>query len=165
MSGTEIILSDVRQLIYHLRDDRGFRIKKVTMDGFQSTDSLQQFRKRRIEADYVSVDKTTLPYEDLREAFYENRIEFPPYITYMFRGAKERVEIATQELLRLQFDGRKVDHPTDGSKDVADAMAGVTYTLMGDRNYRKGVTSLSAHRERKEDEAGRLPELRVMPHR
>lgn len=153
LSGTEIILSDVRQLVYHLRDDRGFRIKRVTMDGFQSTDSLQQFRKRRIEADYLSVDKSTLPYEDLREALYERRVEFPPYMTYMYRGSLDKVEIASQELLRLQFDGRKVDHPTDGSKDVADAMAGVCFTLMGDRTYRRGVTSLSAHRDRKESES------------
>ena len=151
VAGSEIILSDVRQLIYHLRDDRGFRIKKVTMDGFQSTDSLQQFRKKRIEADYVSVDKSTLPYEDLREAIYERRVEFPPYMTYLSRGSTDRVDIASQELLRLQFDGKKVDHPTDGSKDVADAMAGVCFTLMGDRNYRKGVTSLREFRDRKED--------------
>jgi hypothetical protein len=150
-SGTEIILQDVRQIIYHLRDDRHFRIKGVTMDGFQSTDSLQQFRRRRMESDYLSVDKSTLPYEDLREAIYENRVEFPPYMTYMARGSKDRVEIAIQELLRLQFDGKKVDHPTDGSKDVADAMAGVCFTLMGDRNYRKGVTSLSSRRQEEDD--------------
>jgi hypothetical protein len=97
------------------------------------------------------VDRSTLPYEDLREAIYERRVEFPPYITYRFKGDTERVEIAVQELLRLQYDGKKVDHPADGSKDVADAMAGVTYTLMGDRTYRKGVTSISEFRERKED--------------
>lgn len=151
VSGTQIIISDVRQLVYELRYDRKFRVKRVTMDGFQSTDSLQQFRKKRIEADYVSVDKSTLPYEDLREAIYDRRIEFPPYMTYMKRGEIEKVEIAMQELLRLQFDGKKVDHPTDGSKDVADAMAGVCYTLMGDRTYRRGVTSLSDYRERKDE--------------
>lgn len=145
--GTEIILGDVRHLIYYLKYERNFRVRKVTMDGFQSTDSLQQFRKKRIEADYLSVDKQTLPYEDLREALYENRLEFPPYFTYISRGAAERVEIAIQELLRLQFDGKKVDHPVDGSKDVADAMAGVCFTLMGDRTYRKGATSPSTNRD------------------
>lgn len=138
-SGTEILLSDVRRLIYELREDRGFKVKGVTIDGFQSTDSLQQLRKKRIEADYLSVDRSTLPYEDLREAIYERRVEFPPYLTYLQAGAEQRVEIAVQELLALQYDGKKVDHPKDGSKDVADAMAGVCYTLMGDRNYRKGV--------------------------
>lgn len=153
LPGTEILLSEVRQLVYHLRDDRGFRITKVTMDGFQSTDSLQQFRKKRMGGDYLSVDRSTLPYEDLREAIYERRMEFPPYLTYLYKGADQRIEIAVQELLRLQYDGKKVDHPTDGSKDVADAMAGVTYSLMGDRTFRKGVTSLSDYRDSKMDNA------------
>jgi len=149
-AGSQIIIGDVRQIVYELRFERGFRVQKVTMDGFQSTDSLQQFRKKRIEADYLSVDKSTLPYEDLREAIYERRIEFPPYLTYLHKGGTERVEIAIQELTRLQHDGKKVDHPTDGSKDVADAMAGVTYTLMGDRTYRKGVTRLDDHRRERD---------------
>lgn len=152
--GTEIMLSDIRQIVYHLRDDKKFRIKKITMDGFQSTDTLQQFRKKRIAAEYVSVDKSTLPYEDLREAIYERRIEFPPYVTYLRKGGKERVEIAVQELMQLQDTGKKVDHPSDGSKDVTDAMAGVVYTLMGDRTYRKGVTSLSDYRDQKEAATG-----------
>lgn len=154
LPGTEIMLSDVRHLIYYLRDDLRFRVTGVSLDGFQSTDTLQQLRKKRMSADYVSVDKSTLPYEDLREAIYERRFEFPPYKTYLFRGSTDRVEIAVQELMRLQFDGKKVDHPADGSKDVADAMAGVCYMLMGDRNYRKGVTSISEYRDRKEAATG-----------
>lgn len=151
VQGSQIIIGDVRQLIYELRFERRFRIQRVTMDGFQSTDSLQQFRKKRIEADYLSVDRSTLPYEDLREAIYERRVEFPPYMTYIKQGGDERVDIATQELLRLQFDGKKVDHPSDGSKDVADAMAGVCFTLMGDRTYRRGVTNLSSRRDETQD--------------
>lgn len=153
-SGTEILLADVRRLIYELRDDRGFRIKSVSLDGFQSTDTLQQLRKKRIEADYLSVDRTSLPYEDLREAIYERRIEFPPYLTYQVQGATERIEIAVQELLTLQYDGRKVDHPKGGSKDVADAMAGVVYKLMGDRQYRKGVTSINSKRNESFEKTG-----------
>lgn len=154
MPGTEIMLQDVRRIIYYLRDELRFRVTGVSYDGFQSTESLQQLRKKRIAADNISVDKSTLPYEDLREAIYERRLEFPPYLTYLNKGADERVEIAVQELMRLQFDGKKVDHPVDGSKDVADAMAGVCYALMGDRNYRKGVTSLSDYRDRKESATG-----------
>lgn len=140
--GTEIILGDVRHLVYHLRDELRFRIKKVTMDGFQSTDSMQQFRKKKLEAEYVSVDRNVLPYHDLREAIYEGRIEFPPYMTYLNKGDVKQVEIAVKELTELTDTGKKIDHPTGGSKDVTDAMAGVTHTLMGDRQYRKGVTSL-----------------------
>lgn len=149
MPGTEIFLQDVRRIIYDLKDEHKFRIVKVTMDGFQSTDTRQQLQKKKFLVDMVSVDKSTLAYEDLRDALYEDRIEFPPYMTYINKGDTDRVEILVQELLGLTHSNHKVDHPTDGSKDVADAVAGVTVTLMGDRTYRKGVVSLDAARERR----------------
>lgn len=144
LPGTEIVLSDIRQIIYHLRDDLNFRIQKVTMDGFQSTDTMQQLQKRRINTEYLSVDRNKIAYQDLRDALYERRIEFPPYFTYFKHGDTDRVEIAVRELSQLIDDGRKVDHPEGGSKDVADAMAGVCYTLMGEKRYRRGVTSSAA---------------------
>lgn len=149
--GTEIMLSDIRRIIYALRDDRRFRIKKVSYDGFESTDTLQQLRKKRFEADHLSVDKSTLPYEDLREAIYERRIEFPKYMTHKNVGDTDVINIAYKELSELSIQKNKVDHPPDGSKDVADAMAGVVYTLMGDRQYRKGVTRLATAKD--EDQA------------
>lgn len=149
-AGGEIMLADVRRFIYHMKDDLGFNIKKVTLDGFQSTDTRQQMTRKRIESDIVSVDRTLLPYHDLREGIYENRIEFPPYFVYLNRGDTETVEITIRELTQLTDDGKKVDHPPDGSKDVTDGMAGVTYTLMGDRRYRRNVVSLDDARSHKE---------------
>lgn len=142
--GQEILIQDVRRIVYDLKDDRGFRIYSISMDGFQSTDSLQQFRKKKFMADYLSVDKSTLPFEDLRDAIYERRVEFPPYVTHLRFGDSTRTEIAFKELTELQYTGKKIDHPPQGSKDVADAMAGVVSTLMGDRTYRKGVLSQRA---------------------
>lgn len=140
--GTQIILSEVRQVLYDLKSERGFKIKKVTLDGFESTDTLQQLEKKKFETEYVSVDKDILPYHDLREAIYEGRCEFPRYMTYMRPGDVNQVEIAVQELLQLVVkDNGKIDHPDGGSKDVSDAMAGVVTTLMGDRRYRRGVSS------------------------
>lgn len=139
--GTEILLSDVRRVIYHLRDDLGFRVHSVSYDGFESTDSVQMLRKKRFEADRLSMDRSTLPYEDLREIIYERRLEFPPYVTYLKKGDGNLVEIAIKELSELQDTGKKIDHNVLGSKDVADAMAGVVHTLIGDRTYRKGVMS------------------------
>jgi hypothetical protein len=138
-AGQEIMLSDIRSIIYKMKNELGFRISTVTMDGFQSTDTMQQLRKKRYRADYLSVDKNKLPYEDLREAIYERRIEFPKYMTYLNKGDSALVNIAFQELSQLTDTGKKIDHPADGSKDVADCLAGVTTTLMGDRSYRKGV--------------------------
>lgn len=144
MPGTEIMLSDVRRIIYMLKDELKFRVVSVSMDGFQSTDTLQQLRKKKYMADYLSVDKSTLPYEDLREAIYEERIEFPPYQTYMNKGDTRLVEVAVQELQQLTDTGKKIDHPAGGSKDLADGLAGVVSTLMGDRSYRRGVTSITS---------------------
>jgi hypothetical protein len=140
LPGREIILGDVRKIIYHLRDDLKFRIKKVTLDGFQSTDTVQQLQKRRIDADYLSVDKSLLPYQDLRDAIYDQRIEWPPYEVAMSYTDTKLVDIVYQEITQLVDNGKKIDHPVGGSKDVADAMAGVAHTLMGDRSYRRGVS-------------------------
>jgi hypothetical protein len=143
MPGREIILSDVRQVIYQLKDELGFRIKKVTLDGFQSQDTMQQLQKRRIDAEYLSVDKNLIPYQDLRDCIYEERIEFPRYMTFWKHGDTRELEIPYQELTQLIDTGRKVDHPEGGSKDVADAMAGVCSVLAGDRQYRRGVKQSS----------------------
>ena len=146
-AGGEIFLADIRHRIYNLRDERKFNLKKVTMDGFQSTDTRQQLERRRYEVDEVSVDKQVLPYHDLREAIYEDRIEFPPYIVEISNDSGTRkVEILVEELTHLMDMGKKIDHPVGGSKDVADAVAGVTFTLMGDRQFKRGVVNLGLAR-------------------
>jgi hypothetical protein len=143
LPGGEIFLGDVRNWVYMLRDQLKFKIDVVTMDGFESTDTMQQLQRKRFHADYVSVDKQILPYHDLREALYEDRIDFPPYIcdVHMESGTQP-VEILVKELTELMDTGRKIDHPLNGSKDVADAVAGVTFTLMGDRRYHRNTGSL-----------------------
>lgn len=137
-AGTEIFLGDIRRIIYDLKDELKFKIDKVTMDGFQSTDTRQQLERRRIQTEIISIDRTVLPYHDLREAIYEGRIEFPKYMIKLRHDDTELTEIALKELSELVDNGNKVDHPFGGSKDVADAMAGVVYSLMGDRSYHKG---------------------------
>jgi hypothetical protein len=151
-AGTEIIFQDVRNIIYYLKDELGFRITSVTMDGYQSTDTYQQLRKRKYKAEELSVDKSYIPYEDVRDAIYERRLDFPPYMTYLNRGDTLLVEIAVQELSQLVDDGKKIDHPEGGSKDVADGIAGVVTSLMGDRSYRRGVRSASDSTSRLLDE-------------
>lgn len=147
-SGGEIFLGDVRHIIYSLRQDRKFKLDMVTMDGFESTDTRQQLERKRFNVDYVSVDRQVLPYHDLREALYEDRIEFPPYLVDInTENGTERVEILVKELSELMDTGKKIDHPVHGSKDVADAVAGVTFTLMGDRRYHRKVVSLEQARE------------------
>lgn len=141
-AGREIFLGDVRKLIYQLKDERKFKIVKVTTDGFESTDTRQQLERRRIATDIVSVDRKTAPYEDLREALYDNRIEFPQYMVNYKIGDVSETEIAYKELSELVDNGNKIDHPEDGSKDVADAMAGVVFNLVGDRSLHRRKINL-----------------------
>ena len=138
--GSEVLLSEIRRYVYEFQA-RKFRISKVTMDGFQSTDTRQQFRKKKLRPEYLSVDKSKLPYEDLRDALYEDRIAIPPYMTYLNYGDTDLVNVAVRELSELEDTGKKIDHPTHGSKDLADTLAGVTNTLMGDRTYRRNLRS------------------------
>lgn len=145
--GGEIMLQDLRQVLYDLRDDRGFKVSQVTFDSFQSQSSVQILRKRRFKTEILSVDKDKMPYEDLRDAIYEERIGFPPYMTYMSVDDTNRVEIAVKELSELTDTGNKIDHTPSGSKDVADCMAAVVYTLIGDKKYRRSVASRKTNDE------------------
>ncbi len=150
--GNEIMIADVRRIIYYLKEELGFRIHHVTIDGFQSTDTIQILKKKKYRAEYLSVDRNTLPYEDLREAIYDGRIDFPPYVTYVNHGDTTKYQIAIRELQQLSDTGKKIDHPANGSKDLADAMAGVVNTLMGDRSYRKGISSRTGRSDISNDE-------------
>lgn len=137
--GQAIALAEIRNLIYYLKNDLGFNIKEVTLDGFESTDTMQLLSRRGINAHYLSVDRKKGPYEDLREAIYEGRLEFPRYLTYKNKGDDKQVEILIKELMELSDNGQKIDHPDNGSKDVADALAAVVYNLMTNRGYRRGA--------------------------
>lgn len=130
--GGQIELSMVRQLLNLLRDELGYVFKKVTLDSYQSTDMMQQLRKKRFKSDIVSMDKTVVPYYDLREALYEGRLDMPILMSKL-RPTDQPIDIIRKELLQLQDLGVKIDHPPNGSKDVADAIAGVVTQLMGIR--------------------------------
>ena len=148
--GGEIFLADIRKWVYMLIDDLKFKINRVTMDGFESTETMQQLQRRRINAEYLSIDRDVLPYHDLREAIYEDRIDYPPYVVeiQMDSGSIQQ-EILIHELTHLMDTGKKIDHPLNGSKDVADSVAGVTFSLMGDRRYHRNGVNLdtSQHHE------------------
>jgi len=115
--GGEVRFEYLRELIYLLQS-RGFNIAKVSYDGFQSADSIQILKSRGIDAEVLSCDKTMAPHEMLKSAIIEKRIDYPPYELFF-------EEIAGLELIK----GKKVDHRPKGSKDVADAVAGVVYWI------------------------------------
>ena len=113
----EVDLSKVRQRIYDIRD-MGYPINRVTLDGYMSKDFMQILRKKGIRAEYLSVDKTVEPYNALKAAFMEKRIDI------------YHSDVLERELIQLELiKGVKVDHPENGSKDVSDAVAGVCFSI------------------------------------
>jgi hypothetical protein len=117
--GDEIMMGDVRRFVYQL-SKHGYLITLVTMDSWQSAEAIQKLNSKGFKAEVLSVDKTTEPYEYLKSALYEDRLNLYEYPTL------------TKELRELQHDRikKKVDHPPRGSKDISDAVAGVCHTLI-----------------------------------
>ncbi len=117
--GGEINYEKIRRLLYLLRE-RGMPLKWASCDQFQSLDMMQMLYSKGFIVGQESTDKTTAPYEVLKTAIYDGRVEAPVH------------PLALDELTRLERDPKtgKIDHPSvDGSKDVADAMACVAFGL------------------------------------
>ena len=102
----------------------GVPIEYFSCDNFQSADLMQRVSRLGVRVGRISVDMTspsnpTEAYESLRCAVVESRIKFP------------HDETVIEELLALELDRKKmrVDHPPQGSKDSADALAAVTFQL------------------------------------
>jgi hypothetical protein len=117
-SNGEVNFSKIRGLLYRLVD-LGMPIKWVTCDSFQSADTMQILRQRGFIVGYQSLDTTLVPYTFLKRAIYDGRLV-----------ADEHPRLQ-RELVSLEYLAKKdkVDHPKNGSKDVADAVAGVVYGL------------------------------------
>lgn len=119
--GGEIELSMVRQIVYDLMN-HGFPIERVTLDQYQSVDSIQQFRSLGIESGRIPTSWDV--YKGFKTVLYENRIRFydyPPLLREL-RG------------LEADWDQRKILKPSfhegrAGSKDLADAVASLIFSL------------------------------------
>ncbi len=101
--GEQIYLADVRRLVYELMA-HGFNLCGFSTDSFQSADTIQQVKRHGVRAEILSVDRTTAPYDSLKSAIYEDRIEYYRYKPLL------------DELKALEWDRLKgkVDHPLSG---------------------------------------------------
>jgi hypothetical protein len=120
----EIQIAEVRMWVKQLKDVFGYPIKIVTYDGFMGMESRQQWKKDGMRTGHVSVDRTSVPYKQLRDAISDTRIK-------LFQN-----DVLVSELFELEYDviKDKVDHPVNGSKDVADAICGAYSTLVERRS-------------------------------
>ena len=140
-ANNEIDVGEVRAFVKHLKTKYGYPIKGVSYDGVDSRESIQAWRKDGMRASMVSVDRTDVPYKQLRDALYDIRVILPD----------DAVLLA--EILDLEYDDDKgkVDHPVNGTKDVSDAVCGA-YTNMLER---KSTWTAAAADDAAYDDQGR----------
>jgi hypothetical protein len=120
----EIDIAEIRQWVKRLRDHYGYPIKVVTYDGQMGVESIQQWRKDGVKTGHKSVDRTSAPYRQLRDAINDTRIRM--YFN----------DVLVTELYEVEYDELKdkVDHPVNGSKDVADAVCAAYSVLLERRS-------------------------------
>jgi hypothetical protein len=151
--------ADVRDFILSLRS-RGFNIKLVTFDRWNSHDILQQMIAYGMKAEILSVAKKH--YDDMQILITEERLVGP------------KINLLIDELLQLRIIRDKVDHPRKGSKDLSDAVCGAIYNAVAGtaRNANQEVKVYdyaSYHIEKEEDylkenaETIKMPDSYLMP--
>jgi len=104
--------TEVKDYITSVRD-RGFNLKLVTFDRWNSHDMMQQLGVHGIKTEILSVAKKH--YEDMSLTLTEERLHGP------------KIQLLIDELLQLRIVRDKVDHPRKGSKDLSDAVCGAIY--------------------------------------
>lgn len=140
-ANNEIDIAEVRAFVQHLKRKYGYPIKAVTYDGFDSRESIQAWRKDGMKSAMVSVDRSSAPYKQVRDAFNDKRLILPDD------------DVLVTEFLELEYDEDKdkVDHPVMGTKDCADAVTAAYHTML----ERRSTWSATASDDAAYGEAGR----------
>jgi len=129
----EIQFETIQKFIFYLTRQKGFPITKVTFDGFQSVSIIQTLNREGILADTISVDRTRKPYDTFKHIAYQGLINcyFHPVLVRELKELivteKGKVEHPKISMQRLREEGIK-----EGSKDLADALAGAIYSAAQD---------------------------------
>jgi hypothetical protein len=114
-SDKSVDFTEVKDYILDLKR-LGFDIRMVTFDRWNSHDMMEQLKTYGLKSETLSVAKKH--YEDMALAIYEDRCKGP------------HNTILIKELLKLKINKDKVDHPRQGSKDLADATCGAIYNAI-----------------------------------
>lgn len=124
----QLDIGELRTWLMQLATYWRFNVYAVTFDGFNSADSIQILRKAGLRSFVISVDRELDPYEYLRRALYQDRLDLVDHA------------MVVTELVGLEFNAtrRKVDHRPRGSKDVCDAIGGAIYAASRSRVLRAG---------------------------
>lgn len=129
-SDKSVNFSEVKQFIVDLRS-RGFNIRKVTFDRWNSHDIMAELRMIGIETETLSVAKKH--YDDMAMLVGEERIVGPD------------IPLLIDELLQLRIIRDKVDHPRKGSKDLSDAVCGSIYNAIANTKKENQEVEIEVH--------------------
>jgi intein/homing endonuclease len=101
--GQQIYFPDLRTMIYQFME-KGYKFIGFSSDTYMYVEMHQQLKRRGITPHIISMDTSTTPYDELKSAFYENRIEIYDYEPFAY------------EFLHLEYDRivGKIDHPQAG---------------------------------------------------
>ncbi|WP_299995944.1 hypothetical protein [uncultured Clostridium sp.] len=123
--GDQISFRKTKEFIYYLYRELGWNVQMVSCDGFQSASLRQDLYtagiNKNVKDSYISLDKTPTGYETFKLALQEKRI-------HMFESPTDSLFIS--EFTDVQKDSMtgKIDHTTDGSKDLLDSLVGAVYS-------------------------------------
>ena len=120
--GFQVSFEKNRNFIRWLRD-RGFAIKGISSDTYQSAQIQQQLKGDGFKTKILSVDRvdsstrSCLPYAFFKSAIYERHLQ-------MYKDCN----LLTEEIVSLErlSDGH-IDHPQNFSKDQSDAVCGALF--------------------------------------
>ena len=109
----QICFKKHEDFIFYLYDELGWDIQNASSDGFNSAQLKQNFILHGIEADYISPDRTSVPYLSLQRLLYDGLMKILD------------IPLLEKELFELNMnnDTLKIDHPYGGSKDMSDSLA------------------------------------------
>ncbi len=152
--GHNVNFADVREYIVSLKQ-RGFDLRLVTFDRWESNDMIEYLNNVGIKSENLSVAKRH--YEDMAMIVQEERLVGP------------NIPLLKQELVRLRImPNNKIDHPRQGSKDLADATCGaifnaITHTPRNTNETIEVMTLSSFKRGQRNMEAQEKPKPAINP--
>lgn len=127
----QICFKKHEDFIFYLYDELGWNIKNISSDGFNSAQLKQNFILHGIEADYISPDRTSVPYLSLQRLLYDGLMKILD------------IPLLEKELFELNMnnDTQRIDHPAVyGSKDGSDSLACATQNCINHRTIEDFVS-------------------------
>lgn len=119
--GRHISFEKNRNFIYWLKS-KGFNIKGITSDTYQSYDTGETLRAKGYPYSVLSVDRVDtnhvcVPYQYFKSTINEKRLEM----------YNDKMLIHQMIVLERNIESGKIDHPAGEAKDVCDAVCGAIF--------------------------------------